>query len=54
MSAFDLFIHAFHQSLNDGSFVKCTLSKSVSSKPDTPKNVFIRAVLLKKRASRCV
>ncbi|MFM7401448.1 MAG: class I SAM-dependent methyltransferase [Bacteroidota bacterium] len=48
MSATDLFIHAFHQSLNDGSLVKCTLSKSASSTPETPKNVFIRAVLLKK------
>ncbi|MFM8486518.1 MAG: hypothetical protein ACKOCH_09275, partial [Bacteroidota bacterium] len=48
MSATDLFINAFHQSLNDGSLVKCTLSKSASSTPETPKNVFIRAVLLKK------
>jgi hypothetical protein len=48
MSAIELFINAFHQSLNDGSLVKCTLSKSVISTPETPKNVFIRSVLLKK------
>lgn len=48
MSAIELFINAFYQSLNDGSLVKCTLSKSASSAPETPKNVFIRPVLLKK------
>lgn len=48
MSATELFINAFHQSLNDGSLVKCTLSKSGSSSPELPKNVFIRSVLLKK------
>lgn len=48
MSAIELFINAFNQSLNDGSLVKCTLSKSVVSTPETPKNVFVRSVLLKK------
>lgn len=48
MSAIELFINAFNQSLTDGSLVKCTLSKPVSSMPETPKNVFIRSVLLKK------
>jgi len=48
MSATELFIHAFSQSLNDGSLVKCTLSKSVVSASELPENVFIRSVLLKK------